>query len=228
MQDLKGFRKDWSSDLRKLRSMLKSGSSIKESWKLFLIIHEVLHRSSMSGVAGWTYSDEIFSGLSEADYRTVPPGSEHSLIWILWHISRIEDITLNLLIDGGNQVYKEKDWQDRLASPIHDTGNQITAEDHLALTRDVDPDTLHLYRDEVGRKTRSIVSQLNLERLGESVSQDGLNRIIDEGAVLPESVELLAYWGRKKIYQLLLMPPTRHLMVHLNEAITLKELIKKG
>jgi hypothetical protein len=33
---------------------------------------------------------------------------------------------------------------------------------------------------------------------------------------------LLDYWGKQKVAGLLLMPATRHLMVHLNEAVRLK------
>jgi hypothetical protein len=41
--------------------------------------------------------------------------------------------------------------------------------------------------------------------------------------VLPEDRELLAYWGKRKLDDLSLIPPTRHLIVHLNEAWSIKE-----
>jgi hypothetical protein len=51
---------------------------------------------------------------------------------------------------------------------------------------------------------------------------------MNEGALLPEADVLVEYWSRKKAYQLLLMPPTRHLMVHLNEAQKLKVIVLKS
>jgi hypothetical protein len=225
MDDLKTFRKNWSSDQKRLRSLLKSGAPLEESLNLFYAQHAVLHNQSMAGTGQWSYADEVFSDLNEDQFRQIPLGAEHSLIWILWHISRIEDITMNILVADKEQIYLQDAWIDKLASPIHYTGNQINQDDLLALSQSIDPNDLQEYREAVGKQTRSIVNEITIGRLSEQVSPTGLERIVKEGAVLVESVELLAYWGKRKIYQLLLMPPTRHLLVHLNEALALRKRI---
>ena len=43
-----------------------------------------------------------------------------------------------------------------------------------------------------------------------------------EGAVVEEARDLIDYWGKRTIAGLLLMPATRHNLVHLNEALRLK------
>jgi len=223
MDDLRTFRLNWSSDQKRLRSLLRSGDSLEESRNLFYVQHAVLHSQSMLETGEWSYADEIFSGLKEEQFREIPPGAEHSLIWILWHISRIEDITINILIADKEQVYIQDNWIEKLASPIHYTGNQIKQDDLLALSQSINPSDLQKYRDAVGKQTRSIVANLTIMRLSEQVSPSSLERIVKEGAVLAESEDLLVYWGNKKIYQLLLMPLTRHLLVHLNEALALRK-----
>ena len=50
-----------------------------------------------------------------------------------------------------------------------------------------------------------------------------LQRLVDEGAVVEAASDLIAYWGRRNIAGLLLMPATRHNFVHLNEAFRLKQ-----
>jgi hypothetical protein len=45
----------------------------------------------------------------------------------------------------------------------------------------------------------------------------------DEGAVVEAARGLLDYWGKRNIAGLLLMPATRHNLVHLNEALQLKQ-----
>ncbi len=225
MEDLKSFRKNWNSDQKRLRSLLKSGDPLEESRKLFYAQHAVLHSQSMSGTGEWSYADEVFYGLNEGQFREIPPGAEHSLIWILWHISRIEDITMNILIADKEQIYSQDAWNNKLASPIHYTGNQINEDDLLALSQSINPTDLQKYRDAVGKQTRSIVAKLTIKILSEQIPPSGLERIIKEGGVLAESEDLLVYWGNKKIYQMLLMPPTRHLLVHLNEALALRKRI---
>ncbi len=226
MEDLKAFRKKWSEDHKILRSLLKSGAQFEESRRLFYAQHEVLHSKNMSGSELWSYSDKVFDGLAEQHYRVIPPGTEHSLIWILWHISRIEDITLNILIAEGEQIYLQNNWKNRLGSPIHYAGNQITQADLGRLNKAINLADLLEYRIEVGKQTRSIVARIKTERLADQVDPAALDRLVREGAVLAESVDLLSYWGNRKIYQLLLMPPTRHIMVHMNEAFELKKKIQ--
>ncbi len=172
----------------------------------------------MSGLDGWSYADEIFTGLSEDQYRTIPDNEDHSLIWILWHISRIEDVTISILVAGGSQLYTRDKWKDDLGSPVHHAGNLIKAGDLQNLTACVDLQKLFDYRDAVGKQNRSIVSNLEIDQLNHKVLPERLAQLVENGAVLPEAKGLLSYWGKRKIFELLLMPPTRHLMTHLNEA----------
>jgi hypothetical protein len=45
----------------------------------------------------------------------------------------------------------------------------------------------------------------------------------DERAVLEAASDITDYWGKRTIAGLLLMPATRHNLVHLNEALRLKQ-----
>jgi hypothetical protein len=46
---------------------------------------------------------------------------------------------------------------------------------------------------------------------------------MDEEAVVEAARGVVDYWGRLNIAGLLLMPPTRHCFVHLNESLRLKQ-----
>ncbi len=223
MKDLKTFRRQWSSDQKKLRSMLTSGDQVEESRELFYSLHGVLHSKAVSKSDSWSYADQVFLGISQDQLRVVPENHLHSLIWILWHISRIEDITMNILVADEIQIYLQDGWIHQLNSPIHHTGNDIDDSVVVGLSQQVNIDQLFTYRDQVGRQTRRIVSALSEQDLTQKVSRSRLDRILTEGAVLENSNELIEYWSKKKIFQLLLMPPTRHLLVHLNEAHSLRK-----
>jgi hypothetical protein len=222
MKDLKTFRSDWNAGQKRLRQLL-SDEALKEAKNLFYTQHKVLHASEMSGEDTWSYADEVFQGLSESQLRTISEKEKHSLIWILWHISRIEDVTMNILVADGGQVYHRDNWGSKLNSPIQHTGNIIQDDDLYALSRQVNPDHMFSYRIAVGRQTRRIIENLPGEDLAKKPTPDRLERLLTEGAVIPEAEILIKYWSRRKIYQLLLMPPTRHLMVHLNEAYSIRK-----
>jgi len=222
MKDLKTFRSDWNAGHKRLRQLL-SDEVLKEAKNLFHAQHKVLHAGEMSGEDTWSYADEVFQGLTESQLRTISEKEEHSLIWILWHISRIEDVTMNILVADGVQVYHRDNWESKLNSPIQHTGNTIQDDDLYALSRQVNPDQLFSYRIAVGRQTRRVIENLPREDLAKKPTPNRLERLLTEGAVIPEAEILIKYWSRRKIYQLLLMPPTRHLMVHLNEANSLRK-----
>ncbi len=45
------------------------------------------------------------------------------MAWLAWHITRIEDITMNLLVAGRPQLFRRDGWQARLKIAAADTGN---------------------------------------------------------------------------------------------------------
>ncbi|MCJ7735595.1 MAG: DinB family protein [Anaerolineales bacterium] len=226
MLDLKIFRRKWSADQKRLRELYSTGFQLQEARDLFYKQHAVLHSRGMSELGEWSYSDEIFQDIPGDLFRIIPPTGEHSLIWILWHISRIEDVTMNVLVAGNSQVYLRDGWKEKLSSPIHHVGNLINAGDLAAISQALDPDLLFSYRDAVGRQTRIIAAELEADFLAQKVPPERLTRLLEEGAVLPQAEGLLAYWGKRKIYEMLLMPPTRHLMTHLNEAYKLRKILE--
>lgn len=59
--------------------------------------------------------------------------------------------------------------------------------------------------------------------------KESLNRIIEEGGVLyhPDSIWLIDFWSKKDVAGIILMPITRHQLVHLNDCIKIKNTIKK-
>lgn len=227
MQDLKPFRRDWGTDQKRLRELFKIGSET-EARSLFITQHGVFHSQDVSGTNAWSYAGEIFEGLDPDRYRTIPKGEEHSLIWILWHISRIEDITMNILVAGEDQIYLRDGWKERLESPVDHTGNNAPLADSEEITRILDPEILIQYRTAVGRGTRAVVNETPSPSWGKKVQPERLERLVAEGAVLPAAEELLAYWGKRRIFELFLMPPTRHLMTHMNEAYSLVQSLARS
>lgn len=224
--DLKAFRKEWNKAQKELKGVFAAGADLPAARDLFLRQHQILHSAVVSGTELWSYADEIFSGVAEVDYRQIPSGEEHSLLWVLWHITRIEDITMRVLIEDADQEYFSGGWKEKLASPVHHTGNDAPPADILSLSQEVDPLQVHDYRVAVGRNTRFLVKSLDWDDLRLKVPPERLDRLVQEGAVLPQARGVLAYWGKRTVLELLLMPSTRHLMVHLNQAWSIKSKLR--
>lgn len=211
-------RKLWNEGQKRLRMALDGREDHAATIELCLRQHAMVHSASVAGTGLWSYPDEILAGLPARAMRAIPDGSEHSIAWVLWHLARIEDTAMNLLVAGSRQVLQEGDWNPTLNTTWVHTGNAMQPEEVATLSAALDIPALLAYRAAVGRRTRAIVQQLSPQDLKRRVDPGRLQRVRDEEAVVEAAEGLLAYWGRRTFAGLLLMPATRHNFVHLNEA----------
>jgi hypothetical protein len=127
-----------------------------------------------------------------------------------------------MLIANATQLYTFGNWARKLKSTIPHSANKMDNEAVAQLTEQLDIPALHEYRLAVGRRTREIVKRIRLEELNQKVDPNRLQKVLDSGAVTSEAMEIINYWSMRTIAGLLLMPPTRHNFLHLNEAMRVK------
>lgn len=222
-------RKLWNERQQELRRMLTCSTGSQQAIELFLEQHTQLHSGQLAGAENNSFDDDLWIGLGPPDARRIPRNSQHSIAWLIWHMARIEDVTMNILVAGSPQVLRQETWSERLKVTIEDTGNALDAAEIAGLSDAIDITALREYRLAVGKRTQDIVHQLQPGDLKKRVGQDRLRQILAEGAVNEKSIGLLDYWGGLTIAGLLLMPPTRHNFIHLNEAgRTKKQLYMEG
>lgn len=205
-----------------IRKMLQEKQSFEQIKPLILEVHAHLHAQTMTGSIDWSYQDEILAGVPTDWMRIIPEGEDHSIAWLLWHLTRCEDITMNLLVAGSPQVLNQDDWLDRIKTPICHTGNEMDEAGVARFSASIDVGELRAYRVAVGRRTQEIVKQLGPGDLKQKVDPARLQRVWDERAVVEAASGIVDYWGKRNVAGLLLMPASRHLIVHLNEALKLK------
>jgi hypothetical protein len=204
-----------------LRRVLSSGQH-EDAIETFLSQHVTLHSARVAETGPWSFEDAVLDDMTEEQIRRVPRNCEHSVAWIIRHIARCEDITMNLLVAGSPQVLNQGDWLERTKSPIRHTGNEMDELGIADFSTAVDIEPLRAYRVAVGRRTREIVQQLGPEDMKRKVDPARLQRVWDEGAVVEEASGIVDCWGKRNVAGLLLMPASRHLIIHLNEAPKLK------
>ncbi len=217
----------WNQTHQTLRRAL-SGNDAGAAIELLLQQHAMVHTGKISKVKLWSFEDELLKDMPAEQIRCMPPGGEHSIAWILFHIARIEDITMNLLVAGTPQLFLREDWAKKLNVSVLHSANQMNEISIVTLSAQIDIEALMAYRQSVGRRTRQIVKQLKVEQFKQKANASRLQRVLEEGALLPEAIGILNYWSKRTIAGLLLMPPTRHNFLHLNEAARIKAKLQRG
>lgn len=219
----------WNPKQAKLKEIILKQDKFIEAIELCLEMHSLVHTSEMSGIKIKTLEDELWDGLDEFSFRTMPTSNDVTIAWNIWHLTRIEDITANILIANDKQVINKESWLNKMNVTVTDTGNAMTDEEIVSLSSSINMKELRNYRIAVGKKTRDIIKQLKPNEIKRRMEPNQLQRIIDEGGILEVegSKWLIDFWGKKTISGILLMPITRHQIVHINDSFKLKEKCRK-
>ena len=223
---MKYFGNGLSELHKELNAVIRKPEKVEEAKRLFFELHSKLHLSSMTGTEK-NEVDSLLNGLTPDQYRIMPTANDETIAWVLWHVARIEDLTMGILAAGVEQLFDSK-WKRRLNSPVSDTGNALSDDEIVDLSRRLDIGELIAYRNAVGQRTRNIVRSLSADDMMRRVSPQALEAVKRAGGVTAqeESLWLLDYWGKKDVAGLLLMPPTRHVILHLNDCCKWKLYIR--
>jgi hypothetical protein len=209
-------RKMWNDQHALLRRLLMKDHDYAAALPVFLDHHGMVHAAKLRANV-WSFQDEVLEGLTPEQLRYCSPKIPHSAVWKLWHIARIEDVTMNVLLADSDQVLHSGGWLDRLEIDRVSVGNEMSDDEIVELSAAINVKALLDYRLAVGKRTRSIVRQIDPAILWKPPTPDRLQRLIAESVVIDRTAWLRDYWGGHPAANLLLMPASRHCLVHLNE-----------
>jgi len=206
-----------------LRELLQNPSQFEQGMRLFFTQHAMLHSAQVAEPPTWSFEDAVLAGVTEEQYRVILKGQEHTIAWLLWHMARCEDITMNLLVAGTSQVLLQDDWLKKLGVNVVDTGNAMNQEEILRFSEQIDIPALREYRLAVGKRTRHIAQGLTAVDLTRKIEPTRMELVWQQGAIVEESRSIADYWSKRDVKGLLLMPASRHLLTHLNEVLEIKK-----
>ena len=171
----------------------------------------------------WEISKNLFINLylelkNKIDnlFKELKDCKNENIIWNLWHIMRIEDLIVNILICEKESILNEK-LKNELNISITDTGNSLTKEKIKKFAKNINIKKLKYYSDKISKNTINLIKRLKAEDIKRKINKINLEKIINGCGVTKDNLWLIDYWGKKDIAGLLLMPLSRHIIVHLNQ-----------
>jgi hypothetical protein len=87
-----------------------------DACSLFLLRHDAVDGGFVEG---------LFAGLTDVQARQRPHGL-NSVVWLVWHASRVEDAAVNRFVADRAQVFEADDWERRLGIGRRDVGPGMT------------------------------------------------------------------------------------------------------
>jgi hypothetical protein len=211
------YRKNWTQQQDQLRKLLSAKSHFDEARQLFMAQHANVHCAEISSGQFWSLQDEVLVGLSDEQFRMrLKPGT-NSIAWLLWHTTRIEDMTINDLVLEQPQIL-DADWAARLEIPFRDCGASMDEAEVAAFSAKVAVRALVEYRAAVGLRTREGVQRLSAEQMKTPVPTAAVQTFVEEGSISARGHWLFDYYLHRTKGFFLTRTATSHNFIHLNEA----------
>ena len=157
--------RDWGRQQQILRRLLMKDHDFQTALPVFLGQHAMIHAARLLPGSHWSGQDDVLNNLTEAQLRCVPSDCPHSVVWSLWHITRIEDVTMNVLLADAPQLLHSGNWLTQLETSYEGVGNELSLDEIASVSQTVNLQALLAYRLAVGKRTRAIVRRLNPEIL---------------------------------------------------------------
>ncbi|MHC4940103.1 MAG: DinB family protein, partial [Planctomycetota bacterium] len=117
--------------------------------------------------------------MTEEEWRACPH-QLNSLAWTFWHLARVEDGCISIIVAGEMQLF-DTDRAAALRIDRHGDGEGMSRAEVAELSAAIDLSALRAYRDEVGRRTREHARTLHLERWNEPIGEADVQAAIEAG-----------------------------------------------
>lgn len=194
--------------------------------ELFLRDHARTHSSAMGGAEGGLgFEDLLVSGMTDDQLRLRPQEGTNSLVWLLWHMARAEDMGVNMFVAGRPAVLEEGGWLARLGLAGHNMGAGMSDDEVADVTRRLNIAALRAYRAAVGRRTREVASAMRPEELDETIDISRVERAYTEGVIGERAGWIRDFAGGKTKAFMLGHVGNGHNFMHLGEAWCVRSLL---
>ena len=187
--------------------------------QLLLDNHSWVHSSAVTTDGRWKIEDSICDGLTPEQIRRCPSDTLNSIAWLIWHLARYEDVAVNAVLRGVQEVLDGDVWITRLGVRDRQVGTGDNPAEVRQLSEQVDVTALRAYRAAVGRETRAWLSELDFHTLDTAVTQKDVQRAVERGTFGERAHWVIEYWEQGWTRgEFLSWLVTGHSFFHLGEA----------
>jgi hypothetical protein len=164
--------------------------------QIFLDRHAAVHSRAMHPDGWWKEEDTVWANLTDNQLRSRPTLAHNSIIWVLWHMARGEDVAVNATLRGVDEVLDQDEWLPKLGIDARHIGTGATKTEVDSISQTINLVALRAYRAAVGRATRLWASTLDFDTLDKLVAADEAQHAITKGDFGEQGAWVGPYWGK--------------------------------
>jgi hypothetical protein len=169
--------------------------------------------------------DFVLGALTEDQLRMQPREGQNPLVWLLWHAARWEDVLVNTWVAEQTQVIDTGGHLRLLGVGDRHAGTAMTSAESLGLGARIQIEPLYGYWQEVGRRTREVVTTLTDADLCRVVTEGRLREGAADGvAGNPRAPWLEQFFGGRTVAGLLAFLNVHNTEHMIGEALCVRSL----
>jgi uncharacterized damage-inducible protein DinB len=117
------------------------------------------------------FLNRALDGLTKEEVTWKPRPESNNIIFLFWHLIRVEDLWISRVMRQEKEVYEVEGWQEKLGTPAKDSGYKYTLE-QLQAWPVPELETLWGYAASVRKRTMAFLQSLTPEKLSEVIKWD--------------------------------------------------------
>ncbi len=203
--------KEWSEKNKKMQTLISKESTFSEGINLLLELRGDLFEQISSIVK--TFPPAAFWQMPFGDGEK---NHNATLAWSLWHLFRVEDIVAHTLILNDKQILFERNWIEKINSPIITTGNELDGGAMVDFSKKLNVKAIYEYCKAVMDSTNELLKGLQFSDLKRKFSEEDKERLAASECVIDSDCAswLIDFWVGKNVKGLIQMPFSRHWIMH--------------
>jgi uncharacterized damage-inducible protein DinB len=112
------------------------------------------------------YIEDAVKKLDKKELCFFPEPHSNSIAFLMWHLARVEDLWINRVLRGSQEIYQKDDWYKRFGTPAQDNGIGYDVK-KLAAWKVPSLELLHSYAAAVRTTTAEYLKTLKASDLDE-------------------------------------------------------------
>ncbi|MGJ3241027.1 MAG: DinB family protein [Anaerolineae bacterium] len=134
------------------------------------------------------FYDDLREDWSESQLRRSVHPSMNSLVWVMWHVARVEDAGVMRFVARQPQLFQTGDWKNKLKIEFEHFGFGMVYKEMRTLSETIDLGALQSYWDAVIEQTYAVVDALTEAQMDEILSDEEVEQVMVFEGVGAESV----------------------------------------
>ena len=218
------MNKDWSDKNKEMQKLISKEATFKKGIEVLIELRKDIF-AQITHIA-MDYPEEAFS---QMPFGGGDGNHNATLAFSIWHTFRIEDIVAHEMIAGDSQIFFKEDFSKAIHSPIITTANEIPDDKMEEFSKKLDIKELYRYAEAVMESSNQMLMNLEYSDLKRKFGDDMILKLKKTGCVSEDekSAWLIDYWCSKDVLGLIMMPFSRHWIMHVEAMQRIKNKLCK-